>query len=117
MIHDIELVIDRGKHLRDGGGVGDHAHSTLDFALSTAGHDGGGLVVHANLEAGGAPVDELDGTLGHDGGDGGVAVLEDDVTGVQQAAGQVLAVTGSALVHQVGELIWAQELNKKWIRG
>jgi hypothetical protein len=41
----------------------------------TTGDDGGGLVVDAALEAGGAPVDELDGALGLGGGDSGVDVL------------------------------------------
>ena len=58
--------------------------------------------VDAALEAGGAPVDELDGPLGLDGGDGGIDVLGHDVTTVQQAAGHVLAVTGVALHHLRG---------------
>ena len=58
----------------------------------------------AHLEASGAPVDELDGALGLDGGDGGVDVLGHDVTTVQHAAGHVLAVTGVALHHLVGGL-------------
>ncbi|RUS82404.1 hypothetical protein EGW08_009856, partial [Elysia chlorotica] len=58
----------------------------------------------AYLEAGGAPVHELDGPLGLDGGDGGVDVLGDYVTAVQQAAGHVLAVSRVALHHLVGRL-------------
>ena len=58
----------------------------------------------AHLEASGAPVDELDGALGLDGGDGGVDILGHDVTTVQHAAGHVLAVTGVALHHLVGGL-------------
>ena len=58
----------------------------------------------AHLEASGAPVDELDGALGLDGGDGGVDVLGNDVTTVQHAAGHVLAVTGVALHQLTGGL-------------
>ena len=58
----------------------------------------------AHLEASGAPVDELDGALGLDGGDGGVDILGHYVTTVQHAAGHVLAVTGVALHHLVGGL-------------
>ena len=63
-----------------------------------------GSAAAAYLEASGAPVDELDGALGLDGGDGGVDVLGHNVTTVQHAAGHVLAVTGVALHHLVGGL-------------
>jgi hypothetical protein len=57
------------------------------------------LVVDANFEASRAPVNELDGPLGLDGGDGGVDVFGHDVTAVQHAARHVLAVAGVALHH------------------
>jgi hypothetical protein len=97
-------MIKTRKNLSDGGRVGAHADSTLDLGEVTAGDDGGGLVVDTNLEAGGAPVDELDGTLGLDGGDGGVDVLGDDITTVHHAASHVLAVTGVALGDEVSGL-------------
>merc|ERR1719376_885391 len=62
------------------------------------------LVVDAALEASGAPVDELDGALGLDGGDSGVDVLGDNVTTVHEAAGHVLAVARVALGHHGGRL-------------
>jgi hypothetical protein len=68
------------------------------------GDDGRRLVVDAALEAGRAPVDELDGALGLDGGDGGVDVLGDDVTAVHEAARHVLAVARVALGHHGGWL-------------
>merc|ERR1711881_43476 len=74
-VHEIELVIDAREHLRDGGGVGDHAHSALHLGEIATGHNGRGLVVDTALEASGAPVHELDGTLGLDGGHGSVHVL------------------------------------------
>lgn len=51
------------------------------------------------LEACGAPVHELDGALGLDGGDGSVDVLGHHVPSVQHAAGHVLAVARVALHH------------------
>merc|ERR1711865_1234776 len=93
-VHEIELVVNTGEHLGNGGGVGDHAHGTLHLGEVTAGDNGGGLVVDSALEASGAPVDELDGALGLDGGNGSVDVLGDDVTTVHKAAGHVLAVAG-----------------------
>merc|ERR1719482_2064198 len=91
-VHEVELVVHAGEDLGHGGGVGDHAAGALDLGEVTTGHHGRGLVVDTALEAGGAPVDELDGTLGLDGGDGSVHVLGDDVTAVHHAAGHVLAV-------------------------
>jgi hypothetical protein len=69
------------------------------LARSPPGHDGRGLVVDAALEAGRAPVDELDGALGLDRGDRRVDVLGDDVAAVHEAARHVLAVARVALGH------------------
>ena len=103
-VHEVELVVDAAKGLGDGGGVGNHADGALDGGDVTTGHVLGGLVVDAALKAGGAPVDELDGALGLDGGDGEVDVLGDDVAAVHEAAGHVLAVAGIALGHHGGGL-------------
>ena len=59
----------------------------------SSGHHGGGLVVDADLEASGTPVNELDSPLGLDGSDGSVDILGDDVSTVQHATGHILAVT------------------------
>ena len=74
----------------------------LTEARSPPGTTVGGLVVDAALEARGTPVDELDGALGLDGGDGSVDVLGDDVSAVHEAARHVLAVAGIALGHHGG---------------
>jgi hypothetical protein len=103
-VHKIELVVDSGEDLSDGGGVGDHADGAHNLGEITTGNDGRGLVVDTALEAGGAPVDELDGSLGLDGGNGGVDVLGDDVTSVHKAASHVLSVAGVALGHHGGGL-------------
>jgi len=103
-VHEIELVVKSGPCLGDGGGVGQHADGTLDLGEVTSGDDGWWLVVDTDLEASWAPVDELDGSLGLDGGDGGVDVLGDNITSVEHAASHVLAVSGIALDHLVGWL-------------
>ena len=54
------------------------------------------------LETSWAPVNELDGSLGFDGGNGGVDVLGDNITTVQHAAGHVFTVSWIALDHLVG---------------
>merc|ERR1711990_901864 len=58
-VHEIELVIDSGEDLGDGGRVGDHADGSHDLGEITTGNDGRRLVVDTALEAGRAPVDEL----------------------------------------------------------
>ena len=103
-IHQIELVVEARPDLGDGRGVGEHEDRALDLGKVTARDDGRRLVVDANLEAGRAPVDKLDRALGLDRGDGGVDVLGDDVTAVQDAAGHVLAVARVALDHGRGRL-------------
>uniref|UniRef100_A0A1I8IN25 CTP_transf_like domain-containing protein n=1 Tax=Macrostomum lignano TaxID=282301 RepID=A0A1I8IN25_9PLAT len=101
-VHQVELVVQAGPGLGDGGGVAQHAYGTLHLGEVAAGHNSRRLVVDADLEAGRAPVHELDILLGLDGGDGGVDVLGDDVASVQHAAGHVLAVAWVALHHLVG---------------
>ncbi|EJK63828.1 hypothetical protein THAOC_15492, partial [Thalassiosira oceanica] len=103
-IHEIELVVDAAEGLGDGRRVGNHADGALDAGEVPPGHDGRGLVVDSALEAGGAPVDELDRALRLDGGDGGVDVLGDDVSAVHEAARHVLPVAGVALGHHAGRL-------------
>merc|ERR1712195_159340 len=103
-VHQIELVVNASKDLSHSGGVGDHAASTLDLGKITTRDHGRWLVVDSALEASGAPVDELDGTLGLDGGNGCVHVLGDNVSTVHHAAGHVLSVTRIALGHHVGGL-------------
>ena len=103
-VHEVELVVKTSPGLSDGSGVAQHADSALDLGQITTWNDGGWLVVDTDLETSWAPVDELDGALGLDGGNGSVDVLGDDVTAVQHAAGHVLAVAGVALDHLVGWL-------------
>lgn len=87
--------------LGNGGGVGEHADGAVDLGEVAVGHVHRGLVADTELETSRAPVDELDGALGLEGGDGGVSVLGDDVTAVEQAGGHVLAVARVTLDHLV----------------
>merc|ERR1711939_649389 len=50
-VHEVELVVEAGQDLRDGGGIGHHADGAHDFGEIATGDDGRGLVVDANLEA------------------------------------------------------------------
>jgi len=97
-------VVNAGKSLGDGSGVGNHAHGTLDAGEISSGDDSRRLVVDSTFESGRAPVDELDGPLGLDGGDSGVDVLGDDISTVHEAACHVLSVPRVALGHHAGRL-------------
>jgi len=97
-------VVDTRKSLSDGGGVGNHAYSSLNTGKISSRDDGRRLVVDTTLEAGRAPVDELDGSLGLDGGNGGVDILRDDVTSEHHAASHEFTVTRVALGEHVGWL-------------
>ena len=103
-IHKIEFMVESAEDFSDSSSVGDHAASSHDFSEITSGDDGGRLIVDSDLEASGAPVDELDGPLGLDGGNGSVDILGDDVTSVHHRASHVLSVSGVALGHHVGWL-------------
>jgi hypothetical protein len=92
-------VVNAGEDLSDGGGVGDHADGAHNLGEIATGNNGRGLVVDTALETGGAPVNELDGTLGLDGSNGSVDILGDDITAVHEAAGHVFTVAGIALGH------------------
>ena len=95
-------MIESGEDFCDGGGVGNHADGSHDFGEVSSGDDSGGLIVDSDFEPGGAPVDELDGSLGLDGGDRGVHVFGHDVSSVEHGAGHVLSVSGVAFGHHGG---------------
>ena len=103
-VHEIELVINSGEDLSNGGGVGDHAAGSHHLGEITTWNDGWWLVVDSALETGWAPVDELNGSLGLDGGNGGVNILWHDITSVHEAASHVLSVSWVALGHHGGWL-------------
>ena len=99
------------------GGVAQHADSSRHLGHVSSRHHGGRLVVDANLEPGGTPVNELDTPLVLDGGDSGVDVLGDHVASVEETAGHVLALPGVASHHLVlgveaslGDLVHSQAL-------
>ena len=98
-VHKIELMVKTGPGLSDGGGVGQHADGSLDLGEITSRNNGWWLVVDANLESSGTPVDELDGSLGLDGCDGSVDILGDNVSSVQHGTGHVFAVSRITFHH------------------
>ena len=84
--------------------VGQHTDGTLHLSKVTTRNHSWRLVIDANLEASGAPVNELDGTLGLDVGNGSIHIFEYNFPTVQHAAGHVFSVMGITLHHLVGRL-------------
>ena len=103
-IHQVKLVVKTSPGFSNGSGVAQHAHGTGDLGKIATRDHGGRLVVDANLESSGAPVNKLDGPLGLDSGNGSIDILGDNVSTVEHAAGHVFAVTGIALHHLVDRL-------------
>jgi len=103
-VHKIELVINTGKGLGNGSGVGNHAHSSLDTSKITTWDNSWWLVVDTALEASWAPVNELNSSLCLDGGDSGVDILRDDITSEHHTASHELTVTWVTLGKHVGWL-------------
>ena len=95
-------MIQSGENFSNGGRVGDHADGSHNFGQVTSGNDGGGLIVDSDFESGGAPVDELNGSLGFNGGNGGIDVFGDDITSVHHGASHIFSVSGVTFGHHVG---------------
>ena len=103
-VHEIELVVDTRETFCDSSSVGNHAHGSLDAGKITTRNDSRRLVVDAALEAGWAPIDELNGSLGLDAGDSTVDILRDNVTSEHHAASHEFTVARVALGKHVGWL-------------
>jgi len=98
-IHEIEFMIDSGEDFSDSSRVGDHADGSHDFSEITSWDDSWWLIIDTTFESSWAPVDELDGSLGLDGSNGGVDVLGDNVTSVHHTTGHVFTMSGIAFGH------------------
>lgn len=72
---------------RDGSRVGEHAQATSNLREVATRDVRRGLIADTQLEAGRAPVNELDGPLRLNETDGGVRVLGNDVTTVEERTG------------------------------
>merc|ERR1712151_85801 len=96
-VHQIELMVDAGEHLCNGSGIADHAASAHDLCKVTAWNHCWRLVIDAALEACGAPIHKLDGSLGLDRRHSRVYILGHHVASVHHAARHVLPVPRVAL--------------------
>merc|ERR1711997_504795 len=81
-VHQIELVVKSGPCFGNGGGVREHADGSLDLGKIATWNNGWWLVIDTDFETSWAPINELDGSLGLDVGNGGVDILGDNITSV-----------------------------------
>merc|ERR1712149_21252 len=92
-VHQIELMIKSGEDFSNGGGVGDHADGSHDLGEITSWDNGWWLIIDTAFETSWAPIDELDGSLGLNGGNGGVDILWNNITSVHQTTSHVFSVS------------------------
>jgi len=103
-VHKIEFVVKSGEDLSNGSGVGNHTDGSHDLGKVTTWNDGGWLVIDSAFETSWAPVDELNGSLGLDGGNGGIDIFWDNITSVHQTTSHVFSVSWVTLHHHGGWL-------------
>lgn len=105
-VHEIELVVQTGPGLGDGGRVGQHGDGPVDGGETAVVRGRGGnhhrlLVVDAELETGRAPLYQVERGLGLQSRNGGVAVAGNDISAVEQGDSHVLAIPGITDHHLV----------------
>jgi len=97
-------MIDSGEDFSNSSRVGDHAYSSHDLGQITTRDNSWWLIVNTTFETSGGPINELDGSLGLDGSNGGVDIFGNNITSVHQAAGHIFSVTRVTFDHHTGGL-------------
>jgi len=103
-VEEIELVVKTRPGVGDGSRVGEHAKTARDLCEIATRDQCRRFVADTEFETSWAPVDELDGTLRLNGGNGRLHILGDDISTVEQAASHVFALTRVSLDHLVSGL-------------
>jgi len=91
--HQIEFATDPRENLRDGGRIGEHGAGSGHRGEFASRDDDGGLVIDAAFDAGGTPVDELDGLFVLEGGHRRRDVFGGARSAVHEAARHIFAET------------------------
>lgn len=100
-IHQIKLMINSRKHFGYWCSVRYHAYCAHNFCHIATWDDCGGLVVDADFEACGAPVDEFDCSLGFYCLDSWANILRNDITTIHQRARHILSMSGITFRHHI----------------
>merc|ERR1719386_242166 len=98
-VHKIEFMIDSGEDFSNSSRVRDHAYSSHNFSEITTWDNSWRLVVDTTFETSWAPINELDGSLGFDGGNGSVDIFWDNITSVHHTTGHVFTVSWVTFGH------------------
>ena len=105
-VHKVELVVKAGPGLSNGSRVGQHRDGTVHGGQSgifraRSGNRNWLLVVDAELEASGAPLNHVERSLGLQSTNGSATVTRNDISSVQKSDGHVLAIARIAHHHLV----------------
>jgi len=92
-------MINSGENFSDGSRVGDHADSSHNFSEITTWDDCWRLIVNTTFETSWAPINELDGSFGFDGGNGSVDIFWDNITSVHHTTGHIFSVSWVTFGH------------------
>jgi hypothetical protein len=84
-VEEIEFMVETAPCAGDGRRVRQHAHAAGHLGEITTGDMSGWLIADTELEAGGAPIHELNGPAGLDNADSRINVLGNDITTVEQS--------------------------------
>lgn len=103
-VHEVELGIKSLPGLGNSSSVTQHTHGSVNLGHVALRNVLRRLVADTNLETGRTPVDQLNGLLGLDRGNGSLYILVDHVSSVQQTVGHVLTLSEVALDHLVAGL-------------
>ena len=98
-VHKIEFVINSGENFSNSSRVRDHTDSSHDLGEVTTRDNGRGLVIDTNFESSRAPVNELDGSFGFDGGNGGIDIFGDNISSIEHRASHIFSVSGVTFGH------------------
>jgi len=105
-VHKIEFVVQSGENFSNSGRVRDHTNSSHNLSQVTTWDNSWWLIVDTNLESSWAPINELDGSLGLDGGNSGINVLGDNITSVHHGASHIFTVSWVTFGHHVSWFEW-----------
>jgi len=95
-------MIKSGKNFSNCGRVGNHANCSHNFSQISSWNDSWWLIVDSNLESGGTPINELDGSLGLNGGNSCINILGNNISSIHHGASHILSVSWVTFDHHVG---------------
>jgi len=103
-IHKIEFMIKSAEDFSDSCGIWDHAACSHNFSKITSRDNSWWLIVNSDFESSWAPVNELNGSLGFNGGNSSIDVFWNNISSVHHWASHIFTMSWVAFGHHVGWL-------------